>query len=245
MPKLTQKQRKEKIAKKGLDYIVGYGVVKDIFKAETAIFLCWRIGDYADAINESNFGELFSTFQRLLINELALSLSRIFENPQKQYPTKSIPSAVAFLKMNRNRLILKNRSLVERDLANLGYSLRELSRMNDLQCTDLIVEKFETLPPKLNLGLEAWKALRDKKIGHNEAISSSSLPITRWDQAHNLLIWAKEFISLIGEGYTGLGYKPDNGEFFLTNDARRTSVALERLFQKSKLSKNSNPNPTL
>ena len=85
----------------------------------------------------------------------------------------------------------------------------------------------------MSKSLNALKTARNKVIAHSEAILTSDLPRTTWDEIEQLIDYAKEFLGIVGIGYLSIAYEDDNGNHFLSSDAKRTTRAMERLLQKA------------
>ena len=91
--------------KKALKDILDNGLVSDLYKAERAIHVNKRIRDNAKYINESKVSSrtLFVYIQTLSFNEAVLALSRIYDNPDKRYPTRCILRVIELLKRKEQR----------------------------------------------------------------------------------------------------------------------------------------------
>ncbi len=212
-----------------LDDIVGYGVVHDIFEAEETSAILMFTGQNAEAINKATFGAFFGELQRILGQTLQLSVARMFE-PQKTYPLRSIPAALNFLKENCGNIPVLDRSALTRALQKLGHDDEASKRLSDQDLTLAVATAFSRELDRLqSVAGTAIKTIRDKVIAHRERIAEDSLRRATYAQIDELIEYAKDVTTAIGQGYTGVGYRVDSGEYYLTADAERAVRSLKRL----------------
>jgi hypothetical protein len=218
----------EELARK-LDDIVGYGVVHDIFEAEEAAAILLFTGSNAEAINKATFGAFFGELQRILGQTLQLAVARMYE-PEKTYPLRSIPAALTFLKEHCGYLPIRDRSALIRALHKLGHQDEASSQLNYQDLTFAVATAFSRELERLHsvAGL-AIKTIRDKVIAHRERIAEQALPRATYAQIDELVEFAKDVTTAVGHGYTGVGYRVDSGEYYLTSDAERALRSLKRL----------------
>jgi hypothetical protein len=75
---------------------------------------------------------------------------------------------------------------------------------------------------------------RNKVIAHNEAVDPAKRQRPTWGGTVSLVNYAKNLVSVIGCGFLSI-YFEINGQFILTEDARRNARALKRLFHAANL----------
>src|SRR5260370_1099939 len=85
------------------------GIEADLFTAEQTYALLKQIGQNANAINQANFGEFFGPLQSVLSNAVFLSVAKLFEEPSKKYPTRSISSVLKLLESSSHELLIEQR----------------------------------------------------------------------------------------------------------------------------------------
>lgn len=222
-------------AQEKLKDILSNGIAIDIFDAEEIYALEEFIGYNAVEINKLTFGVFFGSIQRLLNRQLILLVARLYEKPNKYYPTRSIPSALKVLKENADSLEIQQRPILEKKLEKQGMNLNELKLLTDEDLTLKVVYFFNNKMPlseeksELVLGKALYSAqtLRNKYIAHHETVSWKELPKPTYEQLVDLIEVAKEFVSIIGMSYL-------SGDYLSGSDATRSSRCLKRLLEKLK-----------
>jgi hypothetical protein len=180
------------------------GIVADFFEAEQTYALLKQIGQNAEAINQANFGALFGPLQSVLSNAFLLSVAKLFEKPNRKYPTRSISSVLQLLERSSHELLIEQRIVVMRRLAAAGMNIESLEEMPDSEITLRIVQFYTASLPSTELAtrcemsksLDAVVTRRDKVVAHNEMIDRSTLPQTSWADIEGLMSYAKGFIAL-------------------------------------------------
>lgn len=223
--------------------IISEGVAVDIFKADQCISLLDEIGTSSDVLNRASFGDLFGNLQGYLTEQVILAITKIFEQPNARYPTRSIPSALKILDENAERIPIAEPRILRKRLLELGADQKSLEKKSDSELTKLLVVLLRTAmpsvsaddPSKLSGPMNALKIARDKKIAHHEAIAAESMARTTWGEINPLLEFSKKAVGVIGTAYLSTAYEVDHGEYLLTGDAKRAGRALNRLFKKANL----------
>jgi hypothetical protein len=212
-----------------LDDIVGYGVVHDIFEAEETLAILMFTGQNAKAINEATFGAFFGELQRILGQTLQLSVARMFER-EKTYPLRSIPAALNFLKERCGYIPIRDRPALLSALRKLGHHDEASSHSSYQDLTFAVADAFlHELERLQSVAGTAIKTIRDKVIAHRERIAEDALPRATYAQIDELIAYAKDVTTAVGHGYTGVGYRADGGQYYLTSDAERAVRSLKRL----------------
>lgn len=219
-----------KMYQEKLNLLVKEGPAADIFRAEQALSILKATGEAAEEINKNNYGEVFSTFQAFCIDQFILSTSKLYETP-RGYPLKSIPAVLEFLKENAHHLDITEPYLLNKQLSRLNIFCPEFDKLDLVEKTLFIHRKLLGLLPSIrnNEALAAIKTLRDKKVAHPEDISIETLQKTTWAMAEELLQYPKDVLGVIGDGYLSTVYMLDNGEYMLSNDAKRVGRGVKRL----------------
>jgi hypothetical protein len=216
-----------------LDALVGKGLVADIFRAERAFALLRAIGTNATTVNSKeigNYGELFGTFQNALVSECALSTARLFDKPSPRFPTRCVKYVLDFLRDHADKMPpLEEEHQLTQTLKAAGLDgLVDAMQKGPKEFTLAVVDHFEgILTSKVTAdALEALKKLRDKVIAHNEHVEGIAGP--SWSALNDLLGHAKLLVGILGWAWLKTAFDV-NGEFLTTSDARRPSLAFERL----------------
>lgn len=216
-----------------LESAVRDGLVPDIFRLERAESILKSIGTHAAQINagRGNFGELFGALQAALTTEAVMAIARIFDVPNRTYPTRCI------------RNVLQHLRKYAADFSEIGEShqlkvtLRAMHAPNHLEpCVDDAPQNFciqfagfiDSLidDPERQVALEKLKAIRDKSLAHNEHVTPPDGPT--WNAIADFTTIAKNTVGVLGWAYFRTGYMI-NGEYGLTQDATRASNAANRL----------------
>ena len=213
-----------------LDRLAREGPVGEIFRAEQALSILDATGELANEINQNNYGEVFSTFQAFCIDQIILSINKLYENPGR-YQLKSIPAVLRYFEENTQTLVITEPYLLQQQLTRLNLLLPDMD--NDDQNTKniFIHHKMINLVPDIsnNETLAALKTLRDKRIAHPEDISVESLPRPTWGAVEDLLTPAKDIVGIIGDGYLSTAYMLEDGEYLLSTDASRVGRGTKRM----------------
>lgn len=214
----------------GLDKIVGWGIVHDIFDAEESRSIIVFIGEHAEAINTKAFGAFFGEMQRLLGHTLILAISRMYEREGKRYRLRSIPAAIKYLDAHAPELPVIDRTAIVRCLTKLGYKTPGGDSGCDPAMTRALASTLGARHKVLQRAAgHAVKTTRDKVIAHHELVDAQALPKATYAQLDELLEFAKDVATVVGHAYTSIVYRPDSGEYSLTSDAERSTRSLRRL----------------
>jgi hypothetical protein len=217
------------------------GIISDIYQADQAYALLCQIGQSAEKINLYNFGVFFAPIQDILVRDYVLGITKVFDAPDKKYPTRSIPAMIALLKDSANELKLCQKTNMLKKLSSAGMDIRVIESLSDSDITLALIGHYNgKLPSKEKVdGFKAWRTLdalkykRDKVYAHNESIDPTNFPETTWQETRELLELAKNFTDVISTGYLGYFLVVENGPYLLSGDAQRPSRCLNRLLIKA------------
>jgi len=223
-----------------LEDIVCQGVAVDLYHADEVLSLGRFVGQNANEINNANFGAFFRSLQIILTRNLILHIAKIFEEPNKRYSIRSIPSAIRILRANGDHLAIEQRPGLISALNRLGASLDEMEKLSDRELTNYLASFFEgrysaTHPDgKANArALRALKTMRDKVVAHPEAVCLEDMPKTVYAEIDELVGLAHAFVSAVGCGYLSTVYAADDGSWLMSGAAKRSTTCLKRLLQAS------------
>ena len=217
-----------------IEDIVQKGLVLDIFRMERAYALMRIAGERHIEINDrsrGNFGELFNALRAALNTEAVLALARIYDNPDKKYPTRCLKGVLKYLKDHAHELpgirepfqlelSLQTRTVPVGLLESIDKSPADFP----LLFSNYITSECER--PEYADAMNKLKTLRDKVLAHNESADEITGPT--WTALESLLDLAKYTVGVLGWAYFFIAYA-SNGDYVLTSDAKRPSLALSRL----------------
>lgn len=214
--------------------VIKHGITVDIFDADRAWFLVQEILDTHNSL-ASSWKTFSGHLASMAVNQITLSVCKIFEVEKRSYPIWSIPAALKILSANAEVLRVNNRLAVERRLAWAGFTLGDVS---DEDLTRHIAAHFErTLPNTQYKGtsllacqtLDRLKLWRDKRVAHNEIVDPDHLPPVEMNDVWELLTHAKRFVGVVGHAYIETVFDSDEGNYLSSNAARRPTLAFRTL----------------
>jgi len=221
------------ISREDLEAVVRDGLVADIFRAERAIALLQVSGTRASEINggKGNFGELFGAFQGALTTEAILAIARLHDQPSKRFPTRCLKGVLELLSAQHKELpTIKEPYQLELSLRTMDAPPELLAILQERPAgfapafAEFAVSVLEA--PERTKALADLKAVRDKSLAHNEHVAALEGPT--WNALIDLVEVAKWVVGALGWAYFSTAYHV-NGEYLLSNDAKRPSLALGRL----------------
>lgn len=218
----------------------------NIFLADQSYCLLKTSNDFADGINSANFGDLFGFLQLILSDKFILSVTKIFEKENPQYPIHSIPVVIGLLENHIDVLSIYQKPNFLRVLKESGLSGTTLEELSDSMLTRKVIDHFNSTLPDINKkdncnlsrALDSVKKIRDKRIAHDEKIETIDIPKVTFVELNNLLNYAKNFVEAIGWGYLSIAYEVNKGEYILSRDAKYISAAMRRLLKKAGIREN-------
>jgi len=227
-----------------IEDVVKEGLVHDIFKMEQSYELMKTIGSKTNELIQSNlqtYSELFGIIQYSLQTEALLAASRIYDLPNKKYPTRCLRGVLQYLSDNANELpSIREPYQLALQLKYMGVptsliNIASTSSVNFAQSFSTYVDNLLNEPKRL-MTLKKLKQFRDKSLAHNEKIDYKNIGPT-WDSLKELIGISKNVVGVLGWAYFSIAYVI-NGEYILSEDTLRTSIAFNKLF-KIILEKNS------
>lgn len=224
------------ISRQDLEAIIQDGLASDIFRAERAIALLQVSGTRADEINSGNgnFGELFGAFQAALTTEATLAIARLYDRPSQRHPTRCLAGVLDFLAEHNDELPkIREPHQLGLSLLTMNPPTELLEIVNDGSAafgTAFATFGRELLSiPERRENIDRLKILRDKSLAHNEHVATIDAPT--WNALIDLIELAKQVVGIFGWAYFSTAYTI-NGEYIMSEDARRASRALARLLDR-------------
>jgi len=220
------------------------GVAKEIFFADEAKALCVEIGNHAQEVNAQGYGQLFGSLQVSYSDRQTLCVTKMFDPEDRRFPTRTIRAILNLIERHASLWSLPQKNKLQETLIIAGHDKQSILALDNAQLSLAIASHFNgTLPQgasagvgQLSLALRNLREARNKVIAHNEAIAQSARTLATWGEAEALVTYAKNFVTIISFGFLNLYMGNDSSTYHTTADARRTSVALNRLLKAANLS---------
>ncbi len=225
------------ITRDQLEDLIKKGLVSDIFEMERSYSLLKTIGTNASNINApgaGNFGNLFGALQIALQTDAILAAARLYDLPSKKYPTRCIRGLLDFIEKECNSLPpIKEKYNLEKELNRIGMDPKTISLVTTDESAFALglVKHFRVILDSSQVisTITKLKNLRDKAVAHNEQAAQIQGPT--WQGLNKLIQHAKDLVGVLGWAYLNTVYVHD-GEYILTSDAQRPSIAMGRLLKK-------------
>lgn len=204
--------------------LVHRSISDPISRAIQADALATEIADRRSWINNTGHGPLFATLQVVLADEFVLSLTRMFDEPHRKYPTQSIPAILQFMGSKARWLPIHKRAPLENLLVAAGAPLADIQQLGNADLTRHVAAHYRARLPNpdkwrsdpLSASLRALRFRRNKQIAHAQRVNPRKRVAAAWRDGRSLSQWALELGDVIGAGY--LDY------YFLASD-RKTYLA--------------------
>lgn len=215
----------------------------EIIIADQANYILQTINTHWDQISIDGYDLFFKSTYSAYFIRYSLALTKLFEKPFKKYNTISIPFVVNFIHENIDQFSIQNQNFLNRQFSQLGYDLKILDALSEIDLKEKLVSHFKAQLPStnytgdLNLSrtLEVIKAYRDKHYTHNENIDFTTLQKTTFEEADNLLLFAKQFVNIFAVAFLNMVQFYDGKEYKFNRIAMRTNNSFKRLLEKAKL----------
>jgi hypothetical protein len=217
---------KERIA-----YYLSKGIIQDIYMSRLSYSLLMAVGRNGKKSEGSRYQQLFQDLQMVLSDHLIVHITKLFEKPDGRYEVISIPSTLQLISDNRATLEIIEGPLVGQHLLRLGVELAKPWQLSSQELSQIIVDFFDATMPSWenSTSLQALRLLRNKRIAHREVVDISGSPTTTFRDAFNLVKFAQNFAIVVGAAYTSTLHGFVNEDFFLGEDAERSSRALDHM----------------
>ncbi|MBT4512451.1 MAG: hypothetical protein HOC20_09620 [Chloroflexi bacterium] len=201
--------------KRDLDDILVKGLAENICQAEEAMALCAGIGENAGAGFGSGNRQLFSRIRIMLERYAILAVTRLFEPEEDGFHSISIPVALNYMRFHADYLELNDREFILKKLISFGHEAKEFEGIPDPWITQLVRKEFADRMPNdddpdsddLSKALVSLKSMRDTFV--TDAVTEQELEeIEKAERSmKTLLIYARDFIGTIGQGYLGVVFE--------------------------------------
>jgi hypothetical protein len=226
--------------KKKIADIILQGLVKDLYKTERAIFINSEISKYAHLINKSkpDIRHLLIIMQNLTFNEAILSLSRIYDKPDKKYPNRCVLRIFEFLEdAIKDATFVNNKDKTLEQLKYLRFTpITQKYLLDDDhgQFAQCLYFDFETeyIQKEFQDKLEKLRIIRDKMLAHNE--DEKAIQKFQWEEFDELKSFIKKIIGVIGWAYLDTDYM-FQGIYRLSDTAEREKHIISSILKELKI----------
>ncbi len=221
------------------------GLAAEIFWADEAKSLVAEIGKHAAAINHGSFGAFFGPLQVILSDRQTLNVVKLFEPPNRRYPTRSIPSVLVLLEQYASLWQIAQPHVLHQLLEKAGWAKSEVVSLDNTDLTRAVIDYYRSTVPTIEAtdtsplvpALRALRESRDKVIAHNEAIDRASRQPVTWEETELLVNFAKDFVTTISFAYLGLYIGTNHADYLVSFDARKSSRTLRQLLKAANIAR--------
>lgn len=215
----------------------------EIIIADESYFILKTINDYWNQISVDGYNLFFKSTYSAYFIRFSLAITKLFDKPSKKYETVSIPYVIQFLYENFMDSTIQERPNLNKQFSLLGYDYTYLNRLSDCDINKIMIEHFQKYLPSddytgdvyLSRILETIKLYRDKHYSHSENVDIENMPKTTFEDSLNLLLFAKQFVSIFSLAYLNMFHSYDGIEYVFTNDAKMTNTSFKRILRKAGL----------
>lgn len=204
------------------------GLFPDISDADHLRELLTTIGRRADDVNSARFGGLFGTLQGTLQNGVLLAVSRIFDPPPRQYPTRSIRAVAALLRDTASKLAVRDVAAIRRKAVLLAPRVQLPDHADAQRFTCQVASLIEDAVLSRKGSIDKVRQLRDKRIAHNEVIPKEELFGPTWKEVNELLDVGRAVAVVVGQGYLNTICEDVHGKWVLNYGPKGRAFEMDR-----------------
>jgi len=217
-----------------LKQIILKGVLKDVLLAERSYTLNKEIKISHSKIPKGVDADISWILYDLSYTEMVLSLCRIYDTPNKRFPTRCLKQIYQVIKKSDYDLDIPNRDdvLLQAPFLDIPNSfIKLLQESSNKEFNKRAVAYFETeeINEPIATALDTLKTVRDKLLAHNEDVPIDTL--IRYENIEVLLKHAQNAIAFFSLGYCGIHLKASD-RFYLSSSARKWQYSFKRFLEK-------------
>jgi hypothetical protein len=208
-----------------LEDIINNGLREDIYIAQREYFLCREIDSSLVFMVQSSehIQKFFHYVRNLALNETIMALNRLYDNPDKKFPNRSLLKVISALKKSNPPHIAETFQTIEQMQFHCMPPRLILSvEANDHEnFAPLFASYLENeIEHHFKSDIATIKPIRNKILAHNEnTLEEFNF---KWESFDRLLGFAEKVIGILGWAYFSTAYMID-GKYELTEDAKRMS----------------------
>lgn len=215
----------------------------DILIADESYFILQTITEHWNSVRVDGYDRFFkSTYSAYLIR-FSLALTKLFDKQSKKFETISIPFVLNFIEEKFYEFPIQERPNLNKQFSSLGLNYDFIKSLSDIEINQMMVDHFKSQLPSIDFAgnidlsntLEVIKIYRDKHYVHNEIIEPDNLPKISFEESLNLLLYAKQFVSIFSLAYLNMYHSVDGKDFIFTDHARMTNNSFKRVLEKAGL----------
>ncbi|PHQ91131.1 MAG: hypothetical protein COB42_04060 [Sulfurimonas sp.] len=219
----------------------------NLFSSISSLALYNALGISIQELNDKSFGRFAFAIQKAMVNEVILSLTKIFEDRSGI----NISKLFRCINSNQRNINMCNPGIkalekyklfdfkdievyskeVEDD--SLGkYTYKAFTLSSFLKC---IEKSYEVMLKEYNEDIRALKESRDKSIAHTDR--QEIMNRTTWGKVEELIAWLEEYIDMMATVFTCSSHSSDGKQAYDSSrkDAQRASYSLLRLLEKANI----------
>ncbi len=206
-----------------ITHLIKTGLLKDLNIAEKSFRLNKKIVDSKNDIHSNCKIDIANILYDLTYTEMLLSLCRLYDTPDKKYPTICLKQLYKKIKEINYEVVLKESTtniLQQVQDSEWGYVFKEiLINTNESNFNKTAIDFFETieLNEPISTSILKIKEIRDKMLAHNEDVNIANyIP---YDSINILLNHSKDILSFFSLAYSGVHLRTASGKFYLSHSA--------------------------
>lgn len=215
--------------------LIQNGLLKDLIISERSYLLNKKISETSKgALRKTNKIEISKILYNLTYTEMVLAMGRLYDNPDKKYPTRCIKQLYKIVKELEYKIEIKDKAILFTQLRHLDLypdmiNLLDGSSIVDFNKRAIAFFEAEELNDPIMSCIRTIKDIRNKFLAHNEDIKLTSfLP---YDSIEFLLNHAKNVISFFSLAYSGIILKSFD-DFFLTYRALNWTAVYNKFMKE-------------
>ena len=212
--------------------LIRTGLLKDLLIAERSFYLNRQINKSHKIIPPGIKSDISTMLYDLTYTEMVLSLSRLYDNPSRKYPTRCIKQLYQELRQINFEAEAKEPKI---------YALKELKHLNDSpemfslllsqegkEFNETLITYLETmeLNNPIAPAVRKLREIRDKFLGHNEDIDLDTM--IPYKSIETLIEHAKEVIAFFSAYYSGVHLTSGTGNFYLSHSSKHWASKFDK-----------------
>lgn len=243
---------------KELDSMLTDGPLMNIFDYMRAREIYLTVSSASKEINSANFGQFFGTVQQFAQHEMYISLSKMFDKPDKWSTPRSFPSILMIMEDNAENLKIAVEHYIHmKRLSGETMQFVTTTTENMISCTRKWVgvpseptanaAMAKELVDSIRLGMPSpekalsghqlsifWqtiKKVRNKVVAHNDHVAEvEGATLQAMD---SVLLWCQAALEALTRAIIpGYALYFDDGAYCTGNDAKVPSINMTRMLKK-------------
>ncbi len=217
-----------------ITHLIKSGLLKDLHIAERSFLLNKKISESQKDFSTGTKADISKILFDLTYTEMVLSLCRLYDTPNKRYPTRCLKQLYEAIKSDNYQTDLKeSKTIILQECKLIFYpdliELLESSSTHDFnKRTVTFLDDIKDNEP-VSSSMKKLKEIRDKLLAHNEDIPLDTyIP---YESVSVLINYAKHVLSFFSIAYSGIRLTV-NGFFYLSNSAFDWEIKYNRFLSQ-------------